>query len=441
MPIPKLPAWVASQIGLGVANALVLGYRSYERVQYMVKSRLKMLKSAAAAYTTRPRSEEQPAQSIESERDGPRIRIRTDSEAGSAHGSTSTDESPLSSSTSSLTGTENNQSTASPLYQGHGRPSKDEIASNVRALIETPGVALYFLRPEANTDRRVIHIYNNQGEKVYVLLRPDVRSQTWTLAYADTQMGVGDLATIYAGKKDGVGVGTGIISARAQPGKYILFNNPNGGLTYRKVTKQWTPEDGSMRTFYLAGAAPYHWTKAGFLQKSVFRNAEFFLTDPSVGSPAAIPLTVGTSSAAVTPAWSSSSSLNSSPSYFPIDGRARVLQPQNASAANRIGSTTSLSSSSNQSTRPMVPHTLWDLRPGSTGPQVNVVDRSLISKHGERETIAHAAKIARGMTWRIAVDTRKVSPEIVIATAWISILHQWSNKITARGVQLPAGVE
>ncbi|KAK9353090.1 hypothetical protein V1505DRAFT_363280 [Lipomyces doorenjongii] len=434
MPIPKLPAWVASQIGLGVANALVLGYRSYERVQYMVKSRLKMLTSASTAYTTRAKSE-QPAPTAESESDGPRIRIRTDREAGSALGSSTTDESPLSSSTSSLTGTENTPSSATTTLtkQGHGRPSKDEIAANVRTLIEIPGVALYFLKPETNTDRRVIHIYNNQGEKVYVLLRPDVRSQTWTLAYADAQMGVGDLATIYAGKKDGVGVGTGIISARAQPGKYILFNNPNGGLTYRKVTKQWTPEDGSMRTFYLAGAAPYHWTKAGFLQKSVFRNAEFFLTDPSVGSPAAIPLNVGTSSGPASPAWS----VNASPSYFPSEGRGRVLQQQSASAANRSG--TSLSS--NLSTRPMAPHTLWDLRPGSTGPQVNVVDRSLISKYGERETIAHAAKIARGMTWRIAVDTRKISPEIVIATAWISILHQWSNKITTRGVQLPAGVE
>ncbi|KAK9368292.1 hypothetical protein V1509DRAFT_623641 [Lipomyces kononenkoae] len=439
MPMPKLPAWVASQIGLGVANALVLGYRSYERVQYMVRSRLKMLKSVATAYTTpRPRREE-PVQASEPEIDGPRIRIRTDSEAGSAQGLSSNDESPLSSSTSSLTGTENSQSRA--LNKGHGRPSKEEIATNVRALIESPGVALYFLKPEADTDRRVIHIYNNQGEKVYVLLRPDARSQTWTLAYADNQLGVGDLATIYAGKKDGVGVGTGIISARAQPGKYILFNNPNGGLTYRKVTKQWTPEDGSMRTFYLAGAAPYHWTKAGFLQKSVFRNAEFFLTDPSVGSPAAIPLTVGTSPVSVNSAWTSTSSVVSSPPYFPIDGRARVLQPQSANTANRVGNTTNPTNPPSQPTRPMVPHTLWDLRPGSTGPQVNVVDRSLISKHGERETIGHAAKIARGMTWRIAVDTRKISPEIVIATAWISILHQWSNKITARGVQLPAGIE
>ncbi|KAK9373276.1 uncharacterized protein V1513DRAFT_449565 [Lipomyces chichibuensis] len=435
MPIPKLPAWVASQIGLGVANALVLGYRSYERVQYMVKSRLKMLTSAATAYTTSAQSEEPAPTTAESESDGPRIRIRTEREAGSALGSSTTDDSSLSSSSSSsLTGTENAPSsvTTTLTNQGHGRPSKDEIAVNVRKLIERPGVAVYFVKPETDTDRRIIHIYNNQGEKVYVLLRPDARSQTWTLAYADAQMGVGDLATIYAGKKDGVGVGTGIISARAQPGKYILFNNPNGGLTYRKVTKQWTPEDGSMRTFYLAGAAPYHWTKAGFLQKSIFRNAEFFLTDPSVGSPAAIPLNVGTSPGPASAAWSA----NASPSYFPTDGRGRVLQQQSASAANRSG--TSLSS--NVSTRPMAAHTLWDLRPGSTGPQVNVVDRSLISKHGERETIAHAAKIARGMTWRIAVDTRKISPEIVIATAWISILHQWSKKITARGVELPAGV-
>ncbi|KAK9244940.1 hypothetical protein V1506DRAFT_539752 [Lipomyces tetrasporus] len=436
MPMPKLPAWVASQIGLGVANALVLGYRSYERVQYMVKSRLKMLTNVAASYSTRAKPEEpSTAAEIESQ-GGPRIRIRTDTEVGSSVGSSTTaDESPLSTSTSSLLGTENtvSNSTTTVNNQGHGRLSKEEIAAQVRTLIETPGVALYFLKPEPNTDRRVIHVYNNQGEKVYVLLRPDVRSQTWTLAYADAQMGVGDLATIYAGKKDGVGVGTGIISARAQPGKYILFNNPNGGLTYRKVTKQWTPDDGSMRTFYLAGAAPYHWTKAGFLQKSVFRNAEFFLTDPSVGSPAAIPLTLGTSSGPASPAWSGAAT----PAYFPIDGRGRVLQQQSASAANRGGT----SVSSDSSTRQIPPHTLWDLRPGSTGPQVNVVDRSLISKHGERETIAHAAKIARGMIWRIAVDTGKISPEIVIATAWISILHQWSNKITARGVQLPAGVE
>ncbi|KAK9455236.1 hypothetical protein V1511DRAFT_339206 [Dipodascopsis uninucleata] len=383
MPIPKLPAWIAAQIGLGVANALIVGYRSYERLQFIVKSKIKVF----SAFDLQEETTQHPIVDARGELH--------------EHGVQETDR-------------QNNRS-------GSNNSVNTDIL--LQRLFDNPSTAIFYLKPEPDTDKRIIHVFNNQGEKVYVLLRPDIRSQTWTLAYADARMGQADLATIYTGKQDGVGAGTGIIASRAHPGKYILFNNPNGGLTYRKVSKQWTPEDGNLRVFYLSGAAPYHWNKSGLLQKSVFSNTEFFLTDPSVESPATIPLGLGNGS------WMSGPS---------ADRQHRF----NAFSSPSMASLSS-SGSSNRSGLPPFSHThnsLWDLRPGSTGPQMNVVDRSLVSKSDQRETIAHAGKVARGMVWRIAIDTSKVSPEIVIATGWISILHQWSNKVTIKDIQLPEGI-
>ncbi|KAK7205147.1 hypothetical protein BZA70DRAFT_304821 [Myxozyma melibiosi] len=440
MPLPRLPAWVASQVGLGIANTLIVGYRSYERMHYILTVKVRKATEAAFAplRSSRARGPGGELDVIDvaaaSAMTGPRVRIQAD---GDRHGGTTTATSSSAADTSMNESRRTSATTVSvtemssvnqALITVPNRPSRREIVTQVNALLQSPGVAVYFLKPEPKTDRRIIHVYNNQGEKVYAFLRPAARSQTWTLVYADAEQGTRDLATIYAGKKDGVGAGSGIIAARARPGKYVLFNNANGGLTYRKVSQQWTPEEGTLRTFYLAGTSPYHWTKAGFLHRAVIRDSEFFLTDPEVGSPAEI----HSGRTAMGTAWGGIA--RSPPAYTPSrDALARLGRSREsnvhggAARANEVLDTV---------------HRAW-AQSGGSARETAAVD----SEHaGERrakvehETIAHACKIARGMVWRVAIDTAKINPEVALATAWISVLHQWGSGVQIGGVKLPEGV-
>ncbi|KAK9465428.1 hypothetical protein V1512DRAFT_48534 [Lipomyces arxii] len=407
MPKVEIPPWLMSNLGLGVANAIAYSYRSYGRMGHSVKARIKSWKIGILNYTKlAPRSTPHPpaVQNGEQRSNGVRIRIRSDSMSeGTQTPDTVITESR---SLSSLLGDSSHTADAgmATYDTSFGRPSKAVIDAQAKKLIESAGVALFFLKPEPKTNNRIIHIYNNQGEKVYVLLRPDSRSQTWTLAYADAQSGRGDLATVYAGKKDGRATGTGVIAARAHPGKYVLFNNTSGGLTYRKVSRQWTPEDGNMRTFYLFGAEPYHWTKAGFLQRSVFPVADFFMTDPAVGTPATLPLGVFRNDNSMQ-AWCG----QGIPAYYsPTEGRARDLAASSRASA------------------------LTDRLPTPTSTALaNIVDQSGIERRTPRETIAYAARIEKDMTWAFAIDTSKISPEVAIATGWIGILHLFSNTIVS----------
>ncbi|KAK9378404.1 uncharacterized protein V2V93DRAFT_382848 [Kockiozyma suomiensis] len=438
--MPKLPAWVASQIGLGVANALIIGYRSYERVQYMFKFKVKRLTSVRIPLRSRRAAAGQTGTDVaESSATGPRIRIN--SEVAVANNSTFAllPESNASAHTETeVTAVTGQSASAATALVAPGRPSSLEIVSQSNELLARPGAAIFFLKPMPKSDRRIIDVYNNQGEKVYVLLRPAAQSQTWTLAYADAEPDARTVATIYAGKKDGAGVGSGIIAARARPGKYILFNNPNGGLTYRKVSKQWTAEDGNMRTFYLTGASPYHWTKAGFLQRSVFRDSEYFLTDPAVETPAE----VNSGATGMGEAWGALR--RDPPAYsFSRSTQQRLdrgrQSPITARTASR-NSTTSTSIGASLNSRATAPHSRRDPRPNSAAPQQVADAPREAGRHEQRETIAYACKVRKGMVWRIVVDTNVISPDIVLATAWISILNQWGGKVSTRGIKLPEGL-
>ncbi|KAK9476249.1 hypothetical protein V1514DRAFT_337467 [Lipomyces japonicus] len=367
MPSSKLPSWLASQIGLGVANALVLGYRSYQKFQFVVKT--KIWSFVGADYDS----------SIE-------VTGRSPYGMSAQHNTESLSVNGQSVDQLSVT-------TNSSVFDGRIgrfiRASKFRKIDRMKTFMESSNVALFYLKPEPNTDDRIIYVYNNQAEKVYVFLQPDVRSDTWTLAYSDARIGTGELATIYVGKHNGFGSGTGIISPRAHPGKYILFNNPNGGLTYRKVIKQWSTEYGHLRTFYLSGSSPYHWTKDGFLLLAEAKSIDFFVADTS-----AMDL-------------------------------ARAVNTDEARSRRRTQAQSARSEAD---------------QPAQAGTPNAAVIPTMAPREAQPEVLAHAARIAKGMTWRMAIDTGKISPEVVLATAWISIRHQWSSRITVRGEQLPEGV-
>ncbi|KAK9450347.1 uncharacterized protein V1518DRAFT_371827 [Limtongia smithiae] len=424
MPLPGLPGWVASQIGLGVANAIVVGYRSYERVHFIIKKKVKKISNV---FVSAVKGREEGAGA-----DGTLAATTSDAMRGSTANLTTA------ASRNSTFGTALRASDSGDSPPPSNIFTRREADKEIKTLLEdTPSIAIFFLKPEPHTDRRIIHVYNNQGEKVYVLLRPSAHSDTWTLSYED---GSGDLATIYAGAKDGYGVGTGIIAARARPGKYILFNNPHGGggLTYRKVSKHWTPQEGTLRTFYLSGAAPYSWNKYGLLQRKIFMAQEYLFTDPAVGSPALVPMPRmrrSVSNATISRPAGPALSANTSPLLRRSSGASPPASPR-----INIPSRTISVSSVPMSYAPSLQSMSTASRHSAPSSSRATSAAALIDALTVRETIAHASKISKEMTWRIAIDTDKISPEIVIATAWISILTQWGTKITSFGVKLPDNI-
>ncbi|KAK9473558.1 uncharacterized protein V1510DRAFT_425581 [Dipodascopsis tothii] len=395
MPLPNLPTWAASQLGLGVTSALILGYRSYERVHYIFVVKFNGLWQT---FFTRA-----PGLYVA----GDDERVPSYAEAMTARPAFGAELAPVFAARDSADG-------PAPAY------SRLSLADQIGQLAEQRGTVEFFLRAQPDSDRQVINIYNNLGEKIYVIARQDRKSQTWTLAYAEADGdGPSDLATIYAGKKDSAAAGAGIISSRAQPGKYILFTNPAGGLIYRKVMKQWTPEDGNLRTFYLAGAEPYHWTKNGLLQKSVFTSAQVFLSDPAIWSPATMPVLGAPASRA---RWGGRSSASSVVDIPPA--RALAVDTSAASTAANTARNRHVSGALSRASSPTTPTTLAAAAPWAAADAAAAPGR---------ETIACATKIARGMTWRVLVNTSKINPETVLATAWISILHQWPSRVTSLG--------
>ncbi|KAK9463828.1 uncharacterized protein V1516DRAFT_668813 [Lipomyces oligophaga] len=373
IPIRRIPGWVAARIGLGVANAISVGYRSYERMQYSAGVKLKRI-----AVTMGLVGKTTGVHELTVGPDG----VRMNMQDGRAV-------------------TRRNLDLESPAL--YGRPSRTEIERVVAELIARSASAVFYVKPKPETEDRIIHVYNNLAQLAYVLLRPAAKSKTWTLMYADvyqarmdaltqgeeagnetwsTDMVGRNIATIYAGNRHGLGVGTGAISPRARPGKYVLFSNSQtGGLTYRKVSRRWTREEGGLRTFYLCGktgvgsnspGAAYQWMKSGLLVRTRRPEAEFFMTDPAVGHPATV-------------------------------GRQELPGYRAAVHAERI---------------------------------ITQQQQHLVTD--EREAVAHVGQVAKdSKTWRVIVDTSKLEPEVVLATALISMQHQWRRSIILSGIEVP----